>query len=350
MMEFYVVNESLEIIGIMDQYKSAIWTERYYTSGDFEIYVPASKEMLEMMQERRFLVRLDDMEKAMVIETVKLTTSASDGDYLTVTGRSLKSILSRRIVWKQTTYDGQIEKVARRMVTDAFIDPEIAARTVSSMELGEELGKQENVKVQFSGEVMETALESLLRPQKLGYNLLMDLANKKIKFVLIEGKDRSFNQSTNPFVVFSDDFENLLSSDYTNDARAFKNVALIAGEGEGTARVKTVVGSGSGLGRFETFVDAKSQSTNSGELTEETYESLLQQKGTESLASCAVTESVDSEVAPNHTYVLNRDYFLGDVVEVINEYGIAMTPRVTEVIECQNDQGYTCIPTFAADE
>ena len=61
-------------------------------------------------------------------------------------------------------------------------------------------------------------------------------------------------------------------------------------------------------------------------------------------------ESVDSEVAPNHTYVLGRDYFIGDVVEIINEYGIAMTPRVVEVIECQDEAGYTCIPTFATDD
>ena len=80
------------------------------------------------------------------------------------------------------------------------------------------------------------------------------------------------------------------------------------------------------------------------------YLTLLQNIGYEKLAELGITESVNSEVAENETYKLNRDYFLGDVVEIVNEYGISMTPRVTEVIECQDDTGYTCIPKFTTED
>ena len=350
MMEFYVVNQALTIVGIVDVYKSAIWTERYYESGDFEIYVPATDEMMAMLQKNRFVVRMDDLRKAMIIEAVTMTTNAEDGNYLTVTGRSLSSILARRIVWKQTTYSGQFEKVVRRIVTDAFISPEIQERTMSIMTLGAEIGKTDATNAQFSGDVVETAIQNLCRPKKIGYDVEMDLEHKKIAFKIYEGADRSYNQTENPFVIFSNDFENLLSSEYESDDLRFKNVALIAGEGEGIARRKTVVGTASGIERYEIFVDAKSQSRNSGEIDATTYAALLAQKGTEKLAELSTTEKIDSEVAPNHVFVLNRDYFLGDVVEVVNEYGMAMTPRVVEVIESEDDTGYTCIPTFATDE
>ncbi|MBO7340996.1 MAG: siphovirus ReqiPepy6 Gp37-like family protein [Lachnospiraceae bacterium] len=350
MMEFYVVNPALEIIGIVDTYKSAIWTERYYSSGDFELYVPASAEMLNLLQKQNFVVRVDDLTKAMIIESIKLTTDADSGDYLTVTGRSISSILSRRIVWTQTTYVGNLEQAVRRMVTDNLISPEDNERGISGITLGAEAGLTDEIQIQFLGDVVETAIQGLCKAHGIGYALRMDLANRQMSFELYKGVDRSYNQNVTPFVVFSDDFENLLSSEYSNNDARFANVAQVAGEGEGVARKKVVVGSATGLARFEVFVDAKGQSTNGGELDETTYASLLRQKGTEKLATLYSTENVDGKVAPNHIYKLGVDYFIGDLVQVINEYGISMTPRVTEVIECQNEQGYTCIPTFAQDD
>lgn len=349
-MEFYVVNGNLDVVGIVDSYASAIWTERYCESGDFELYLPATSEMLSLLQKHCFLVRMDDPEKAMVIESVKVSTSAENGNYLTVTGRSLSSILSRRIVWTQTTYAGELEKAVRRIVSDSFINPDLSLRAVSQMALGTEGGFSEEVKAQFSGESVEEAIQALCNPYKLGYRLKMDLANKRFLFELYEGEDRSFDQSDNPYVVFSNDFENLLSTNYSNSDEKFKNVAKVLGEGQGVARQSTIVGSATGLERYETFVNASGQSANEGELDENTYASLLAQKGAEQLAKLSTTEKIDSEVVPNHTFVLNRDYFLGDVVEVVNEYGIEMTPRVVEVIESQSASGYTCIPTFASDD
>lgn len=40
------------------------------------------------------------------------------------------------------------------------------------------------------------------------------------------------------------------------------------------------------------------------------------------------------------------DYNLGDIVEVENEYGLKARVRITEVIESEDENGYTCIPKF----
>ena len=65
----------------------------------------------------------------------------------------------------------------------------------------------------------------------------LDLQNKKFVFELYQGIDRSFAQNTVPFVVFSQDFENLVTSTYQENGANVKNVLQVAGEGQGNERV-----------------------------------------------------------------------------------------------------------------
>ena len=349
-MEFYVLDKTFKILGVIDTYKSAIWTERYYESGDFELYIPMNDDILSILKKHNYVVRMEDTTKCAVIESLKISQSADGGDYITASGRNVSSLLSRRIVWKQTTYSGKVEVVCRNIVRDAFVAPEMTSRLVDEFQLGTLKGFSETVKIQFTGDNVEEAIQNLCKTYKIGYKVWLDYSTKHFIFDLYKGVDRSYEQEENPYVVFSAEFENLLSSEYTSDDMSYKNVAQVAGEGQGTARKKVVVGSYSGLNRFETFVNASSVSTNDGEVNESSYNNLLRQQGLESLAELTTVESMDSEVAPNYSYKLGVDYNLGDIVEVANQYGIAISTRVTEIIESNDDTGYSCIPTFAVDE
>lgn len=350
-MEFYILNQLLQIQGIIDTYKSAIWNSRYYTAGDFELYVPASDQNTNLLQEGYFVVRVDDTTKGGIIERVGIQTDAENGNYITATGHTLFSLLSRRIMWKQTRYSGLLEQALRRMVYDNCIAPEKTAREIPNLVLGEPLGIETTIQTQMTGDNIGTGISELCKTYGLGCDVQFDFALRKFVFILYEGTDRSYNQTDNPFVIFSPDYENIISSQYSNDISAYKTTAQVAGEGQGVDRTKTAIGDGvAGLQRFELFVDARDLSSNSGELSPAEYTALLQQRGRDKLAEAGITENVSSEVAHDQTFKLNRDYFLGDIVEIINEYGIAMTPRVTEIIECQDNTGYTCIPTFSTED
>lgn len=350
-MEFYIMNQSLVLLGVIDTYKSAIWTRRYYSAGDFELYVPASEANMDLLKEGYFIVRVDDSTKGGIIDAVKINTDAEEGNYITATGKTLSSLLSRRIMWKQTRYSGMIEKALRRMVYDHCISPEIAARAIPNLILGAEAGITLTFAIQMTGDNIGTGVGDICKTYGLGYDIEFNMEERKFEFIIYKGTDRSYNQTENPYVVFSPDYENIISSEYSNDVSAFKTTAQVAGEGEGVDRVKIAIGNTvAGLARFELFVDARDLSSNSGELTASEYRALLEQRGRDKLAELGITEKVNSEVAASQTFQLGRDYFIGDIVEIINEYGIAMTPRVTEVIECQDDTGYTCIPTFSTEE
>ena len=123
-------------------------------------------------------------------------------------------------------------------------------------------------------------------------------------------------------------------------------MALVAGEGEGKDRKTTSVGYYSGISRRELFVDARDISTNEGAIDPETYSALLYERGNEKLAECIMQTAFSGQVEPSTNYEYKVDYFLGDIIQITNEYGITITSRITEMIECEDAAGYSITPTF----
>ena len=348
-MNYYLLNTSLEYVAVIDNYTSMIWTSRYFEAGDFELYVPATAEMLNLLHKNYYVVRDDDLTQAMIIENIEIKTDIEDGDYITVTGKSLKSILNRRIIWAQTILSGNLETAMRSLVTNNAISSAISARNISELILGDTIGLTQTINAQYTGDNLGETLSAIGQTYGIGWDVLLDIEHKKFKFVLLQGKDRSYNQSVNPRVVFSNTFDNLITTDYIYNQDEYKNVALVAGEGEGTARKTATIGTASGLNRYEIYVDARDISSNEGEIQPTEYTELLEARGTETLSECSVTESMSGEVETHGNYKPNVDFFVGDIVEVINCFDMSFTPRIIELIECTDENGFTCIPTFNTD-
>ena len=76
------------------------------------------------------------------------------------------------------------------------------------------------------------------------------------------------------------------------------------------------------------------------------YSVYLLTRGYEKLAEYGAITSFEGTVEPNTTFVYNKDYFLGDLVTIQNEYGISVQGRITEVIEVNDDNGYSVEPKF----
>ena len=349
-MELYLLDLDLNIVDVIENYKSIIWTTRYFSSGDFELYIPATEKMINLLKKDYYITRDDDFTQAMIIENVQITTSIEEGNYLIITGKNLKSILNRRIIWQQTSLNGSVVKAINQLVYNNAIEPIIPERKIKRLKLGAEISVRDTINTQYTGDNLGETIESICRTYGLGYDILLDIEDKSFIFVIYKGNDRSYKQNNNPYVVFSNEYENLLSTNYANNSENYKNVALVAGEGEGIDRKTVVVGKESDLKRYELYVDARDISSNENEIDEENYNELLSTRGKEKLEECNIIESIEGEVESGYTYKLNEDYFLGDIVEVINEYGIEMTPRVTEIIESIDDTGQYIIPTFSTSD
>lgn len=342
-MEFYILNTSNERVGVLDTFQSAIWTPRYFDVGDFEIMVPASADMLNLLCEEHMLTRLDD-DMIGVIERVQLNTDEEEGDFLLVSGRDAKCILARRIVWSQTILSGTVEDCIRQLITENVVSPTDPLRAIPNFVLGDRKGFTETMQMQVTGDNLLEVITKICQTYGLGFSVKMVSGN--FVFDLYKGEDRSFRQSTNPRVKFSPEFENVVTVEFEADRSNMMNVALVAGEGEGTDRKTVSVGSESGLSRRELYVDARDVSSNNGAIDSSTYDAMLAERGSEKLTEFGVITSFFGQVEPSINYTYKVDYFLGDIVQIENEYGIASAQRITEIIECEDAEGYSITPTF----
>ena len=74
--------------------------------------------------------------------------------------------------------------------------------------------------------------------------------------------------------------------------------------------------------------------------------SSLKNTGNERLSKYTSVTSFSGEVITSMGYKYKEDYNLGDIVNIVNEFGVSINARITEVIESQDDNGYTIEPTF----
>lgn len=352
-MDIYVLDEKAEILDIVDVFQSVIWTVQYYSQGDFELIVPATKKNIDLMQKDRLLCRDKDITKdtfknVMVIEDIKIESDWEEGDKLTVSGKSLKSIVGRRVVWKQTNLTGNLEAGIRYVLNENVIDPEEESRKIANVELDEAAGITDTIDAQLLGDNIAEWIESICSTHEIGWD--MYVRSGKYIFRLYKGTDRTYNQTEVPAVVFSNEYDNLLESIYTYERGDYKNAALIGGEGEGVNQRTTTIGEATGLQRYETYIDGSSVSSNGAIITEEQYYKLLQDYGKEQLNEVSDTESFEGNVVSDGNYKLNQDYFLGDLVQVKNEFGIEATPRIIEIIESEDEKGTAIVPKFSTWE
>ena len=364
-----VRNQNREVIGIIDDFASVIWEVDYYGTGSFEIYTTASLVNINLLQMDNYVTRSDD-DNIGVIENIRVEYNEESGKMIAATGRFAKSLLDRRIVYKlasgssgkvsilPTVSSGKVETAVRKLVDDHIINSIYPARNVSFIKLGELKGINKKIisengldsKKQTSyGNLLEYT-DEILQEYEMGSKMSMDRENLDFVYNIYDGADRSrSNTQGNMPVIFSQDYDNLLSSTYECSTGS-ANTALIGGEGEGTERFCAMIGvNATGLNRKEIWVDASSQSKtymdeNDVEqtYTDEEYVDMLQSAGKQQIALLSFTEQYDGDInVGNPQYKYKTDYNIGDLVSIEDrEIGIYLTARILTVIENQDENGY----------
>lgn len=354
-----------ELIGIIDDAKSIIWHDVYYGVGDFEVYAPCTPESVSLLIVGNYVTRYGD-DNIGIIEKVNITYSAQDGRMIIVSGRFAKSLLDRRIIYtlsghsvSPTILRGNVEDAARKLVTQNAINCTFDSdRNIAELVLGIDAGITKTI-VDDSGAAAEKQVthdnllkysDSLLEEYGIGAKCVLNDA-LKLAYTVYIGADRSADNSDgNEPVIFSQDFDNLISTTYSYDELLLKNTALIGGEGEGEARFHAIVkSSASGAARREVFVDASSNSRtykdeNGDEqtLTDAEYNAQLETVGLQAISGLAITETFDGEVdLMSGSFSYRDDFSLGDIVTIQDlEIGLYINARILEVTEVEDDSGY----------
>lgn len=361
-------NKEKEITGIIDNATSTIWEENYYSEGQFEIYIEASTYFLGLMQEGYFISR-NDTEYTMIIEKIEIKQDVENGDFITVTGRSAKSILGRRIVRYNRSFENvSVESAITDLLNENAVNPTHYANTrkISCLSLGKNtLNISENLTTQVAYENLLSCIQSILRTYESSIKLVFNDATNKFEIQMFTGVDRSYNQTVNDVVLFSEEYDNLLASDYVNDVTNAATAIYVGGDDftEGSDTIETqivdkyevpttdAVGVVNDLDRYETFINAsdlkrtyKDDDGNEIEIEISNYRAMLQARGKENVI--LFQEDLSGEIDAS-SYKYRVDYNIGDIVTIYsNLIGVYKNVRITSVIEVEDENGYAVKISF----
>lgn len=258
-----VYTPELEMIGLLETYQSLLFREEAFSAGSFTVECPVTPEVRELLVKENIIWFQDS--SAGIIEYIYERRDA-DGPYITVKGRLLAGILDRRILWGRYDFTGTPEAIMRRLVEVSAVKPENPARVIPGLSIDSGsspggaavIGRARVGRAYVGGDATERSTGAAIRKQKTGGSLLEALTElgeaynvafgvrfdpwgPRMVFWARPGIDRSVGQSEPVF--FSNELDDVLRSEYTYDSSDYRNITLVAGEGEGDSRTMvTVIG------------------------------------------------------------------------------------------------------------
>lgn len=338
-MEIRVYNSNLDLVGIVENQTSFVWTRRYHESGEFQIYAPLTDDNIKVFQLGN-IVTYKGAGEGGVVEDINLKSTATER-VIIVGGRFLTSYLDRRLIRPTLNFNGLVETAMRQIITNAFPLPNVV--------MAEPKGYDDRVEFQATYKDVLSTETKLSKTSKIGFKMRPDFTDKKIYFETYKGLNKSRNQSDRPFVEFSDRFDNLQSVERRINDQLYKTVGYVGGEGEGSERTYVIVGDDSitGLDRREVFIDAKD--IGSTGLTQEEYLALLTNRGNEKMSEKILSDSYELVTIPTGNFNYKTDYDLGDIVTVMKkDWNVIVDMMVTEIQEVYEHGIATIIPTLGS--
>lgn len=379
-MIFYVMEKVKNKVTLMDEYKpfmvledyeSAIWTERYWECGDFEITMYATDYAFMNLKTDMLIVN-PESDRVMVIEKIEIETDIENGNKIKLSGRSLESILDRRVVWGKKNFMASnstdtdpkgvpIVDVLTELINENIISPANASRKIDNFIFEKPTDKfitDTLIIAQYIGDSLYDVIVSLCKEMEMGFKIKLN-SNNQFVLSFYLGKDRSFdNKEGNAYVIFSPNFENLIKSKYYESSKVYKNVAFVEGAADSNKNptfaysyFKINDKEPEGMLRKEVYVDASSTSTQKDDNTQMSmteYAAVLQEKGNEELVDNDIESAFDGTLDTTGSFQYGKDFFEGDIVQVESEYGHQTKVRVIEMILADDgsNASKTCYPMF----
>lgn len=364
-MNLYILDEHYDLLGEVETYISFIWTRRYYEHGIFELHCNA--RYFELLNAGKYLYR-NDREEIAVIQAVYYKVNESSIE-ASCRGTLGESILDLRVIDKPYQKYATPEEISRGIIQKYLLEPDIAARSIENIFLGELVGFGTSIQKQVTGAPVGQACYEIEKTQELSHRLRYDFETNYLFFEVWQGKDRRETQDENSWAIFSNGFRNVKTIDYHRDSTNYANVAYVAGEGEGEDRVMVIVDireDPEKEERREMYVDARDLQNAvedkypyDGETlsldpvyqyTEEEYAELLRQRGLEKLAERNLIENMSGSIQSTENLVYMQDFDLGDYCTFKNEdIGIEIDARITEITETYEGVTRSLSMTFGQD-
>lgn len=392
-MQLYILNSDYEFVGVIDETESTLWNKKYNDDGYCEIYVPCDMSLLSLLRKGNYVFRYDD-DMFCKIEGLEIDTDAENGDYIIATANDIaKIIMSGRIVRWQIVYKGTVFGFLQKVITDNIINPVQSQRKISNFVFDTSNASEftETIEVSSFAEDLHSLVKGTCKTYNYGYRISYNPETQSLVFRLFKGVDRA-DPTNDGYVEFSPAFSNILASKYKEDDSNYKNVAYVGYKSSDESMYLLSLFNGetepSGEDRKEVFVDGSNTSRDitldelmllfpnatrsdnayyitegveqvavatvdaSGEeekitVTDYTYLLLIRALGDSALAGHSKTQTFGGEIDTTDTYIIKKDYDIGDIVKVKDRYGNEADARIVEIMESEdNEDGRVIEPIF----
>lgn len=309
MFSLWLLDEDFKLVRVINKYKSLQWRTSWYDVGRWELVLSG------VIDDFKYVYRADS-DYVGVLEWVKV----NDG-IISYSGRFAESLLDYRISTDRKNYAGKLEEVVRLVVADNAI----TNKPIKGLKLGVNVSRGGTVNANMFGRNILTYLLELSEVYNISYNIKY-VVGQGLIFNMLTGLDRTQSQTVNDWCIFSHEFSNVLTGEYSVN-RNYYNFAHVYGEGEDVNRVYVTVDKRkSGEALREIFVDARDLRKEALNTTD--YEKLLKERGEQKLAERGEVENISAKIKLTENMVFN----LGDVV-AYKHMGRAFPLQITAIDE-----------------
>lgn len=358
------------------------WAERFQLLGDFELVTQDVEGVSKLLPERSFC-SLRDSDTVMWVDSHDIQENSDGVDELTVVGRSLDFILTRRI-WKNAPYGKKLtmaKKYSVRQAVEVWVWNAIcngtgndriktsatypAANQLPNVVVTDSIppssdGPDQARKVQngYVYDQMQTFLSSgkiglrIIRPNgtrgrvvqvasdgTFSTDSVADISD--LRFDFYRGRDVSDR------VVFSAKAGHLVEPKYFFSSQQLMTGAFVDGDPREHYYTDPdiVPGTNAGWNRLDGYVDGGSKDTG---VDADDFEESLEDLGLRTVRhDGAHINAVDGDISPHTNFKYGKDYKLGDRVMVQGRYGAHAKKWVTEFIRSQDKDGEVGAPTLS---
>lgn len=334
-MELYVFDTDFTLLGVIDEITSLIWTRRYWKCGEFSLLVPQTEKHARLLACGRLIIRKDADEAGQI--RYRHISKGKDGlESIELQGKFLTHWIEKRLIIPVMSLTAPTHILLGEIVRANLITPVDPRRTIPNIEIGD-MGALDTASYAFTSEPFANALdvcEQRAQLAKIGFRLAIDLSRKKHVFTVYKGVDRTSGQTQNAMCVFSPDFDNVLSQDFTESNENVASAVFLQSSSplstEARDPVEVSDDTRTGLDRVEIFAEASDVSFEDGG----DYAALLRAKGNSVLAGKVESVSFSSVINTGARLTYKRDFDLGDRVTCLNRrWGVTINARITEVCE-----------------
>ena len=381
MNEFFVAQETI------DEYISAIWTERYSRAGDIAVVCGADSDLVDRLKEGTF-VGLRGSNEVMQIQTQNIEKGV-----MRIVGVSLTQFLDERFLWAKNpdssaadsrvvdlTVTGKPGAVISDVVSDMVIATtpfgglyapaelqwdleEIAGLTLGDIDTS---GVDERITLPIGP--LYQAIAQVAEKYGVGISLYLEEAKVDtgyvLKFKTYRGVDRTYDQAVVPPIRLRPDMDSLSDIKELNSINGYKNTVYVYYEGEITVHYEDPLNIPEGFNRRVLVTDAEGEPIGrkvtydrrwyGGPSTYTTYvvgpaekAAFRAQHAKDVLANHNYIRAIDGQTSPDSEFKFGEDYGLGDVIELESFTGNVSKARVTEFIRAQDKIGEREYPTIS---